>query len=623
MSPLQTSSPKNLPGNDEQNFQKKPIEQPILDQSLRGQIAGGEKPKSSGLKGFLRENRWYVTAIAAGLLIIGVLAFFAFRGGPIQPPTEANVDISVSVGDSSLAQESVPVGANAIYKIKIQNNDKEKLVGMQLELIYPEGMVYVSSVPNADNLSGTQFKVPDLVPGQNAVVMVKAKASGNVNDEKKLIARLHYRYSNFNSDFVKDQSFTVKLAAADLLLDVSGPDSVNNAQPVMYQITYKNNSDQDIKNARIQVTFPPGFDFADSQPTPTTGGNIWNLSLVPSGQSGTISIQGTFHSASPGESKTINVDFQSLDDKGQANTQATKSFSTAINALPLLVSQELENTSSDSVVHPGDRLTFNVKYQNNASTAATAVNIIVTLDSKALDLSTIQAEGGVVSNNTILWNAASVPNLAALNPSDSGQLSFSVDVKDPATRDSSTKLTVVSDIKIGSNEYNPALPGNKLTLKISSPITPSSLLEFSSGSLPPKVGTASIYKVKISLKNETNDYSDGALTASIPANGFVPGSVNAAEAGKVNYDQSMGKLTWNFGNLPAHTGVFSQSRTLEFSVRIIPSASQVNQSPILVKDIGISARDLFTGETVNYSLDNITTASLPGQQGWSNGVVQQ
>ena len=71
-----------------------------------------------------------------------------------------------------------------VYKITIKNNDSQKLTKAELELVYPDGFTYINSVPNAENISGTKFKVPDLVSGQNATVMVKAKASGNVNDEK-------------------------------------------------------------------------------------------------------------------------------------------------------------------------------------------------------------------------------------------------------------------------------------------------------------------------------------------------------------------------------------------------------------------------------------------------------
>lgn len=618
MDPQQQPSASGNDAENNQDFQPRPLEQPILDSALRNKIITDSKPAPSGIKGFYRSNKIYVWAIAVGLVIISVLAFFAFRKTPPAQVKEANVDIAVS------APETVPSGNEEIFNVKIHNGDSQKLVGIELELVYPEGVTYADSVPKAENLSGTMFKVPDLIPGpgQDPVVIIKTKVTGNINDQKQLLAKLHYHYSNFSSEFVKEQQFSVRVVASDILLEIDGPREANNAQIIVYSIKYKNTSPDDIKNSRIQASFPSGFSFAESQPQPDNGNNIWNIGTLLAGQDGQITVQGTFSSANPGESKTASVDFQVTGHNGQPNTQATASFTTAINSLPLLVSQELQNSNGNNVINPGDRLTFSIKYQNNAATAATGVNIAVTLDSKALDLSTLQAESGQISGNTITWNASMVPNLSSLNPSDSGQLSFSVNVKNPATRDSSKNMTVVSDIKIKSDEYSTFLPGNKLTLKVASPINLSSGLDFVSGQLPPQVGKSTVYKVTITLKNETNDYSDGIITANILGSGFVAGSFNSSEANKASFDPSAGKLTWNFGSLPAHTGAFSQPKILQFNVRLNPASSQVNQSPILIKDVQLSAKDIFTGQAVTATLDDITTGDISGNQSWNNSRVQ-
>ena len=235
----------------------------------------------------------------------------------------------------------------------------------------------------------------------------------------------------------------------------------------------------------------------------------------------------------------------------------------------------------------------------------------------------MQAEGGLVNNNTILWNASGVANLENLSPSESGELRFSVQVKNPASRDSSKNLSVISGIKIKSTEYETFFPGNELILKISSPAALASRLDYSSGSLPPQVGKSTIYKVTLSLSNSSNDFSNGVLTAFIPlgAGGFVSQSANLSEATKVDFDPTTGKLTWNVGALPAYTGKFSQSRNLEFNVRLIPSSSQVNDSVVLIKDITLMAKDTYTQKDVKVTSDDISTSDLSGQGGYNNGTV--
>ncbi|HVY67638.1 MAG TPA: hypothetical protein VHA30_01935, partial [Patescibacteria group bacterium] len=430
---------------------------------------------------------------------------------------------------------------------------------------------------------------------------------------------------NFNSEFAKSQDSTVTLTASSVLVELDGPATTNNAQLIVYTVKYQNNSDADIQNARVKMNYPDGFKFASATPPPDLGADTWDVGTLAKGGSGTIQIQGTFASANPGETKTATADFLVLDATGQANVQnSSVPLNTSISSLPLLVSQSLQGNNSSGVVNPGDTLTVNVTYQNNAATAASGVNIQATVNSKAVDLSSLRAEGGQINNNTIIWNAAGVPQLQSLSPNQSGSLSFSFKLKNPAVTDASKNLAVVSDIQMQSNEYSSPFPGNELNLKVSSPAAVNTGLTFVSGQLPPQVGRATVYDIKFSLVNSSNDFSNGVLTAYLPlaGGGFNSSSVTAAEAGNVQFDAASGKLTWNFGSLPAYSGKFNQARVLEFQVTLNPSASQAGQSPTLVKNIGLSATDLFTGQNVSLSARDLTTSSLQGQSGYGVGQVQ-
>jgi hypothetical protein len=504
--PIRPAAPPTQPQGAGQAFVKKTVDTPILDVGLREKINGSQNFSSNeGVAGFYQANKIYFWAIIIGVVMIAGLAYWAFKKPAPTAPKEANVEVKVDF------PETVPTGGEAVYKVILKNNDSQTLVSGELELVYPEGVSYVSSVPNAEGISGTQFKVPDLVSGQNATVIVKTKVTGNVNDEKKLSLKFHYRLSNFNSDFIKDQFASLRLVAADVLVELQGPAAANNGQIVVYTAKYQNNSDNDVSNARIKLNYPQGFVFASAQPAPDIGSDTWNIGTLAKGGSGQISISGSFNSVNPGESKTASADFVVLDSAGQAKVQNSSEFVTAISSLPLLVSQDLEPSRADGVIKPGDNLTFRIRYQNNGSTVASGVNIAVTLDSRVVDLGSLRAEGGQINNNTITWNASSVQNLENLAPNESGQLSFSLQINNPAVKDSSKNLTLVSNIKIKSSEANDFYPGNTLSLKVSSPSKIESDLSFVSGQLPPKVGLSCVYKVKLALSNSTNDYSNGKL----------------------------------------------------------------------------------------------------------------
>jgi uncharacterized repeat protein (TIGR01451 family) len=597
-------------------FEKKTIETPILDTQVRKQIAPPEHVESGGFAGFYKANKYYFFAIIFGIVLISILSLLAFRKPPVTQMKEANVGVSTE------APETVASGGEAVYKITVQNNDSQKLINVELELIYPNGVTFESSSPNPENLSGTLFKVPDLISAQNVAIFVRTKISGNINEQKTLNLKLHYHYSNFNSEFIKDASSTLRLSASNVILELQGPTTTNNAQLVIYTVNYQNNSDADIKNARVKLTYPAGFTFASATPPPDVGTDTWNLTTLAKGSNGNIEIHGNFTSVNPGESKTATADFLILGDSGQYFTQNSSTFATSISSLPLLVSEVLEQNDT-GIVKPGDSLTFTIHYQNNAAIAASGVNIEADLNSKAIDLSSIRAEGAQVNNSAIVWNAAGAPQLANLTPNQSGQLSFSLKVSNPATKDSSKSLNIISNIKVVSKEYSSYFPGNQITLKVSSPSSLSKGLNFISGPLPPKVGNITNYQVTLSLSNSTNDYSNGIITASIPANGLVSGSFTPSESKNVQYGSATGMLTWNFGSLPANTGRFSTPKTLDFQVKINPSASQVNTSPVLVKNIKYSAKDLFTGEDITGKISDVTTNDISGTNSYGNGQVQQ
>ncbi len=602
---------------ENQDFKAKPVEQPILEPGLRQEIRD-EVSVPDADESFYQANKYYIWAIVFGALVIAVLAFFAFKKPSSEPVKQANLAIYIDSPDT------VPSGGEAVYTIKVENQDTKTLSKLSLELVYPDGMSYVFSNPKAENLSGSLFDVPDLSPKQNVTIFVKTKVVGNINEVKTLKARLHYSFSNFNSEFVADKSADIRLSASDVAVEITGPKETTAGQLVIYEIRYKNNAKEAIKNARVKAEYPADFSFGQADPAPSLSNNIWSLPALEAGGEGIVKLTGTYKSAGPGEQKTINVNFEVLGPDGNYFTQANSTAVSGISSLPLVATQEIQSAEAFGIVSPGDSVNVIVKYQNNSNIAVSGVNILVTLNSKSIDFSSLSAEGGQVTGNTILWNAAGVSNLERLNPSESGILSLNFKVKDPAVSDSTKNLQIDSSIKIKSNEYEAFFPGNSLSLKISSPAQLKASLEYLSGSLPPKPGQQTVYKVKFILQNSSNDFSAGTVSAFLPLgpSGFVAGSVKGAEAANTQFDQSTGKLSWNVGFLPAYTGKYSPSKILEFQIKLSPSASQVGQTPDLVKNIVFSGKDNFTAQDIILKTDDLNTSNLPGDQGYENGRVE-
>lgn len=563
------------------------------------------QPQRGRFKQFYRNNKWYFWAIVLGVVIIGVLAFFAFRKQTPEPTKNANVTVEID------APETAPSGGELIYKIQIDNHDAAKLVDMNLELVYDDGMTYVSSTPPADNSSGTRFPVPDLGSGENVVLIIKTTASGDLNEDKQLTARLRYKFSNFNSEFTEEATHTTRLVAADIVLDVTGPETATDVQTASYDIFYRNDSDKDISSARIQVTYPNEFKFASSEPSPSLGQNIWNFSNLKQNDSGKIAFSGNFSGTRAGQSVVFKIEFLALDDSGNFFTQSSTTYMTTVESQPLSVEQRLISEAPNGIVKPGETIQYELKFQNNTEVVATGLNLVVVLDSKAIDPTSIRADSGLVQDTTITWNGAGIPLLERLKPGESGIVQYSVQLNNPVVKDSTKNLSVTTKPKIKSNENSSFLPGNDLVLKVSSPSSVEPALVSVDGPTPPKVGETTTLQVAVALRNSSNDYRESVLVGYVPLGvTFDKASVSASEAAAVKFDPATGKLTWTVGQLAAHSGSVVPLRTLKFNVKITPSGNQVNQPVVLFKTISFSAKDSFTEQAIALTGREVTTDSL-------------
>lgn len=574
-----------------------------------------EPPSSGGFKGFLKNNKWYVIAIAVGMLIIGALAAVAFWPRQEERQEEAKVSLSID------APQTAQAGGEVIYRIQILNQDSAKLVDMNLELVFDDGLSYVSSSPKAENLSGTNYSVPDLASGQNAVVIVKVLAQGNVNDEKRLVARLRYKFDNFNSGFTEETNHTTRLVAANVILDFTGKTDVNVGEQVTYELSYRNTSNKTIENGRIQITYPSGFKFGSSNPASSLGNNVWNLGSLAPNQAGKISFEGTIGNSEVGQSYNLTAEFLVPDESGNYFTQSSTTYNLETSSQPLSVEARVSASAAGGIVRPGATISVDLSFQNNSNVVHTGLQLLADIEAISISPGSIKAESGFVQDQLVTWNGSSSPSLEQLAVGAKGTVKVQFTIAEPATSTDTKNLTVKLKPRIKSNQNTQLIEGEGIELKISSPSSLSGSVAYVSGATPPKVGQSSSYKVRLSLKNSSNDYRNGSLTALIPVGVNIDmNSITASEKSLVKFDATTGRITWELGQLLAHTGSLKPERVLEFTVNTTPSSSQVGKAIEVLRGLEFTAVDDFTLENIKHTLQDLTTSDLTGGQ---NGRVTQ
>ncbi len=602
-------------------FEKQSVPNASLDPATRDHLAPASPPPpvapTAVFEGsFFDRNKWYVIVSALAIFIIAILGYFALRrpAAPEQPKVSVALEVPANA----------PSGAEIIAKVLVTNNDTKTITKGTLELVYPSGVTFVSANPQPENLSGTVFSLPDVPAGINVAVLIKVRLEGNVGSQLSFIGTLKYRIAGLSADFSAEAKGVVQVTAAGAGISVEGPREIANASVVSYTVSYSNQGTSDLKAVRVKLVTPQGFQFAQSEPDPSQGTDTWDITPFPVGAQGTIRVSGTFSGGQPGQSYTFLAQLLVPDANGQYYVQTEGQYTTAITNQPLLVTQAVEGVSATEtpVLKAGDTVQYALAYKNNATVVAKAVRIVFSIDSAAADLSSIQAEGGSISGNTVTFTAAGYSALESVSPGDSGEVSVSFRLRNPLVNDRTTNPKLVTNVKITSNEYDSFLPGNSITADLSTEVRAESALVHVSGPLPPRVGQQTSYTVKISLRNTTSDVRQNVFTAVVASGVTLDKTALASDVARdLTYDQATGRISWRFDTLSAHSGSFLPVKNVELVVRVTPPAAAVGKPLKLLRELSLKGADTGTGKAVQLSMPDISSADVT--TGTNDGVVVQ
>jgi hypothetical protein len=130
--------------------------------------------------------------------------------------------------------------------------------------------------------------------------------------------------------------------------------------------------------------------------------------------------------------------------------------------------------------------------------------------------------------------------------------------------------------------------------------------------------------VVLQLSGGFNALTNGKVTAQLPpyvrwGGEWVPSREN------ISFNTRDGTVTWNVGDVAAGTGSGTVApRQVAFSVAFTPSATQIGQSPALVRNIVFTATDAFTQSQLTASGPEVTTilSKDPSYTGAQGVVVQ-
>lgn len=585
----------------------------------------------------LVDNSMFKKFFIASIIFFAVAIFFSlyiFLGGN-NTVSSKYIDINVVGSAYTSGGDELPL------QILVTNKNPVAIELADLFIEYPKG----TRGDAGGDVVRLLKPVGSIASGGTVTVPVTPTLYGEQGAIQEIKMRLEYRVSGSNAIFTKEKKHGVTISTAPISISVVAPTEATSNERVVFSIKVTSNTKEVSDNTRLRVIYPPGFQFESSEPKPLHGNSLWDLGDLAQGQEREISITGTML-GSEGDEKTFQIEGGSehSSDKTTIGVIYNSLIHTVTIKRPFIEARLFVNgEGGDTVTISGTNpVRLSVKYANNLPVRVTDVEVVAKISGSAFDRNTVLAANSYYdsSTGTITWSKNTTTQLATLNPSDEGELSFSLTpislvrpggafVRDPQ---------IVIDVSIKGrqpsegNTVAEVKSADKKTIRVATDFQILGKALYSSGAfvnsgpVPPKAGQETTYTIVWTVKNTANPVSGASLSAMLPLwVDFMGTSSPSSES--LSYDEPSRTVTWNIGTVDRGVGFGGTAREVSFQVKLRASSSQVNTAPALVLVQKITGVDSFTQSILSSTRPEITTrlSSDPvhgANQGGSGLVIQ-
>lgn len=585
-------------------------------------------------KGLQQETQWnekrsnfftkYAREFRVSLIAFGVVALVVFFAGVavrIQRSLFSDDRVTIDVS----GPDSVNSSSLSHFTISYENQNRARILGAELIVSYPsnfhpegnQGMFI-------DDVVSSSIQIGDIAAFSKGKFEFSGKFYGSQGATAYIRAKLRYKQNNIESEFAAQGEKTVVLRTSSLAIEIDAPLEVSSQGEVTYLAHYENTSDVSFSGVRMKANYPQGFSFIEADPQPSEGESVWYLGTVPAGERGDIRITGILQGTT-GETKSISFEMGTFQGNDDFLAYSNAERMTRIVTSPFDIVQVVNNLTKFSAT-PGGNLRYIVQFRNASTIGLRETIVTVELRGTALNLSKLLLEKGGAyddARKTITWKASDVKALANLAPGEEGSVSFSIPIRDDIVPENSSdsNYSVTTIAKIESPDVpNPAgankiVATNTLTVPVNSRLTLETkgfyndLSIPNTGPIPPVIGMETTYTVYWKLSNTTNDVSEAEVSADLPTGARWMGRF-FPENEALSYNERTNRIIWNAGSIPIGTGTLSSKREVAFQIGVTPQENQLDSSVPLLSESVVTAKDLFTNDTLR-SETNPKTTQLP------------
>lgn len=530
-----------------------------------------------------------IISFSAGFVLVAIAGFFIFKF--LYAPGEVLLTVQ--------GPREVKAGERAEYEITFENSSRSPLKDVMLTLRAGQGTMF-SELEDQSVLQRTIEG--ELAAGSQRKEVVSVVFWGKPGEIREFSVSFRYLLGNLSSRFEAKKDVRAQIAQAAAELDLKLPDRAITGDEFSFSLEAKNLTAKTLPEAEVTLAASDNFSILESSPQAGDKGR-WSIKNLAEGKSALIAIKAKA-SGGEGEAKRVKATFE-IPVRGESISLAEVEESLGIVANPLVLGISL-NGQKDYAAALGEELDYQITFKNTFGVPLRDVVLKAKLESPLYNFSSVASSGAFSSQSqTITWHGGNAPQLLALDPQESGSVSFRVRLKS-AFPSRKTENILKLSLEISSPTKPPSLAGAELvasrqdhTAKVRGEIQAdvsvsrnASGTGFANGGpFPPRVNQATQYTARVKITALGNDFRDifgkTVLPNGVTFTGKTAGSISGTE---FLYNPRTNEIQWKISELAGF-----ESREIIFQITLTPSLPQVGQSAPLLGGINVTGADKFTG----------------------------
>jgi hypothetical protein len=547
-------------------------------------------------------------------LILGIFGYFYYQKNIY---SKEILKLEIEKPDEAEAFEQIE------YLVKYKNNGNIRLEEPKLVFEFPKYSIL------EEDSERKEIILEDIYPGQEKILKFKARLLGREGETKIAKAYLSFRPKNLKAKYEVSTSKSTKIIKVPLNFNLDLPSKIESGKDLTINLNYFSNIDYPLFDLRCFIEYPLDFEFERSKPEALEK-TEWEIPLLNKGEGGRIEIFGKIR-GSVGEQKIFKTKI------GLWKEEEFVLLKEVVKGLEIIspslyLSQQI-NGNPQYIANPGDLLHYEIFFRNVGKEALTNLVLMVTLEGKAFDFSTIKAPLGEfkLGDNSILFDGEKVAKLQFLDSLEEGKVEFWIKLKKEwpflSQKDKNPLLKSRIYLSEVREEFLTKI-NSKLEIFQKGYFNDKLLAEMAFGNLgpiPPKVRETTTYTILWEIKNYYNDLKNVKVRAILPDGINLTGKIYPEqEAAKFSaYELESKEIIWQIGDLSAGSGVIDKGKSLSFQIALTPKEEQKGQILTLIKETKIFGEDTWTGQILE-AFATSTDTTLPDDETISReqGIVQ-